>query len=33
MEKGIKVYVGATASFNTDGVMIPTSVIWEDGHE
>lgn len=29
----IKVYVGTTAKFNADGVMIPTSVIWEDGHE
>lgn len=29
----IKVYVGAKAKFNADGVMIPTSVIWEDGHE
>lgn len=29
----IKVYVGTTATFNSDGVMIPTSVIWEDGRE
>lgn len=27
----LKVYVGVTARFNSDGVMIPTSVIWEDG--
>ena len=29
----IKVYVGAKARFNADGLMIPTSVIWDDGHE
>lgn len=29
----LKVYVGVTARFNADGVMIPTSVIWEDGCE
>lgn len=29
----IKVYVGAKARFNADGLMVPTSVIWEDGHE
>ncbi len=33
MERGVKVYVGTTATFNADGVMIPTSVIWEDGRE
>ncbi len=26
-------YVGTTAKFNADGVMIPTRVIWEDSHE
>ena len=26
-----KVYVAVTASFNEDGVMIPTSLTWEDG--
>ena len=33
MEKDVKVYVGTKVSFNPDGVMIPTSVIWEDGRE
>lgn len=27
----IKVYVEVSASFRSDGVMIPTSIIWEDG--
>ena len=27
----LKVYVGVTARVNSDGVMILTSVIWEDG--
>lgn len=31
MEPAIKVYVATTATFNSDGVMIPTSVVWEDG--
>lgn len=31
--KGKKVYVGTTVKFNADEVMIPTRVIWEDGHE
>lgn len=31
MEAPIKVYVAATATFNADGVMIPTSIVWEDG--
>lgn len=26
-----KVYVQVNADFNPDGVMIPTSLIWEDG--
>ena len=26
-----KVYVDVTASFTTDGEMIPTSLVWEDG--
>lgn len=26
-----KVYVAVTASFNEEGVMIPTSLTWEDG--
>ena len=32
MEQRIKVYVAATAVFNEDGIMIPTSLVWEDGH-
>lgn len=31
MEAPIKVYVAATAAFNADGIMIPTSIVWEDG--
>lgn len=27
----IKVYVDVDASFRQDGVMIPTSLVWEDG--
>ena len=27
----LKVYVGVTARFNSVGVLIPTSVFWEDG--
>ena len=26
-----KVYIQVNADFNPDGVMIPTSLIWEDG--
>ena len=26
-----KVYVAVTVSFNEDGMMIPTSLTWEDG--
>ena len=29
----IKVYVQTTVSFDANGNMIPTSLIWEDGHE
>ena len=29
----IKVYVAVKATFNDDGIMLPTSLIWEDGHE
>ena len=29
----VKVYVAVKATFNDDGVMLPTTVIWEDGHE
>lgn len=29
----VKVYVGVKATFDADGRMIPTSVIWEDGRE
>ena len=32
MEQQIKVYVAATADFNEDGIMLPTSLVWEDGH-
>lgn len=27
----IKVYVEVNADFRSDGVLIPTSVVWEDG--
>ena len=27
----VKVYVEVTATFNADGVLIPTSIIWENG--
>ena len=27
----IKVYVQVKANFRADGIMIPTSLIWEDG--
>ncbi|MCM1232358.1 MAG: hypothetical protein NC489_19730 [Ruminococcus flavefaciens] len=33
MGKDIKVYVAVNATFNADGAMIPTSVIWENGRE
>ena len=26
-----KVYVAVTAKFNTDGILLPTSIAWEDG--
>ena len=29
----IKVYVPVTVDFRADGVMLPRSIIWEDGHE
>ena len=29
----IKVYVDVTAKFNSDGVLIPLSLTWEDGEE
>ena len=29
----IKVYVQTKVSFDANGTMIPTSLIWEDGHE
>ena len=28
---GAKVYVQVNADFNTDGVMFPREIIWEDG--
>ena len=28
-----KVYVQVNADFNTDGVMLPKTVIWEDGEK
>ena len=33
METGAdyKAYVGVNAEFNSDGVMLPRSLIWEDG--
>ncbi|MGM9522363.1 MAG: hypothetical protein ACI3VB_07795 [Oscillospiraceae bacterium] len=33
MDAPIKVYVGVKAIFRPDGRLLPTSVIWEDGHE
>ncbi len=33
MGKDIKVYVAVNATFDADGVIIPTSVIWENGRE
>lgn len=30
-EKPIKVYVQVRASFNEDGLMLPFSILWEDG--
>ena len=27
-----KVYVPVTAAFNADGQLIPTSIMWENGH-
>jgi len=32
MENETKVYVAATAKFNAEWIMIPTSLTWEDGH-
>ena len=29
--KPIKVYVGVEADFGSDGVMLPRTIIWEDG--
>ena len=29
----IKVYVDVTARFNSEGVLIPLSLTWEDGEE
>ena len=29
----IKVYVQVNADFNTDGVMLPRELIWEDGEK
>lgn len=33
MERGTdyKAYVGVKAEFNSDGVMLPRSLVWEDG--
>ena len=28
----IKVYVGVKAEFNSDGIMLPREITWEDGH-
>lgn len=30
-QQNAKVYVDVTAKFNADGLLIPTSIIWEDG--
>ena len=29
----VKVYVQVNADFNTDGVMLPREIIWEDGEK
>lgn len=29
----IKVYVGVVVNFNSDGVMLPRQITWEDGHK
>lgn len=29
--KPIKVYIGVEANFGSDGVMMPSAIIWEDG--
>ena len=29
----IQVYVPVTVDFRADGVMLPRTIIWEDGHE
>ena len=31
MMENLKVYVEVTAKFDTDGIMMPVSFIWEDG--
>ena len=31
MIQNMKVYVEVTAKFDTDGIMMPVSFIWEDG--
>ena len=28
----IKVYVEVTASFRSDGLLLPREIVWEDGH-
>ncbi len=33
MARPIKVYVPVTVDFRADGVMLPRTIIWEDGHE
>ncbi len=30
-QQNIKVYVDVSASFRADGIMIPKSLLWEDG--
>lgn len=30
-QQNAKVYVDVTAKFNADGLLVPTSIIWEDG--
>ncbi len=30
-EKPVKVYVDVNASFNSEGMMLPTQLTWEDG--
>ena len=32
-ENPIKVYVRVKVDFREDGVMLPRSIVWEDGHE